>query len=89
MKCEFWWIFGSKENNIRRSYRLRPDALELELMSAIIEVGSSDFLLATLDLQALFVGFLGRYYNDDVVLWLRDKLTQAGAGVISTNGGCS
>jgi hypothetical protein len=51
------------------------DALESELNRAIIELSGTDFLLGNFDLQALFLESLGKYYSDDVVLWLEDKLT--------------
>jgi hypothetical protein len=55
--------------------KARVDALESELNKAIIEVSGTDFLLGNFDLQALFLESLGKYYSDNVVLWLEDKLT--------------
>jgi hypothetical protein len=43
---------------------------------AIVELSRGDFLLANFDLQAVFLESLGKYYSDDVVLWLLDKLTE-------------
>jgi hypothetical protein len=56
--------------------RVGSNALELELNEAIVELGRTDFLLANFDLQALFVKSLGKYYSEDVALWLQDKLTE-------------
>ena len=56
--------------------RVGSNALELELNEAIVELGRTDFLLANFDLQALFVESLGKYYSEDVALWLQDKLTE-------------
>jgi hypothetical protein len=55
--------------------RARVDALESELNKAIIELSGTDFLLGNFDLQALFLESVGKYYSEDVVLWLQDKLT--------------
>lgn len=56
--------------------RVGSNALEFELNEAIVELGRTDFLLANFDLQALFVESLGKYYSENVALWLQDKLTQ-------------
>jgi hypothetical protein len=56
--------------------RVGSNALELDLNEAIVELGRTDFLLANFDLQALFVESLGKYYSEDVALWLQDKLTE-------------
>ena len=56
--------------------KTRVDALESELNNAIIELSGTEFLLGNFDLQALFLESLGKYYSDDVVLWLQDELTQ-------------
>jgi hypothetical protein len=55
--------------------KARVDALESELNKAIIALSGTDFLLGNFDLHALFLECLGKYYSDDVVLWLQDKLT--------------
>ena len=55
--------------------KARVDALESELNKAIIALSGTDFLLGNFDLHALFLESLGKYYSDDVVLWLQDKLT--------------
>lgn len=55
--------------------KVHVDALESELNNAIIDLSGSDFVLGNFDLQALFLESLGRYYSDDVGLWLQDKLT--------------
>src|SRR5260370_6473508 len=54
--------------------KARVDAPESELNKALIELSGTDFLLRNFDLQALFLESLGKYYSDDVVLWLQDKL---------------
>ncbi|HEV2732654.1 MAG TPA: hypothetical protein VGV15_21695 [Terriglobales bacterium] len=59
--------------------KARVDALESELNKAIIEVSGTHFLLGNFDLQALFLESLGKYYSDNVVLWLEDKLTHGKA----------
>ena len=56
--------------------RVSSNSLELELNEAIVELRHTDFLLANFDLQALFVESVGKYYSEDVALWLQDKLTE-------------
>src|SRR5260370_2172614 len=55
--------------------RLRAEALEPELNTAILEIGKEDFLLENFDLKSLFSESLNRYYSDEVVLWLGTELT--------------
>lgn len=55
--------------------KARADSLESELNKEIIELSGTDFLLGNFDLQSLFLESLGKYYSDDVVLWLQDHLT--------------
>ena len=54
---------------------LRAEALESELNAAILEIEEEDFLLDNFDLKSLFSESLSRHYSDEVVLWLRAKLT--------------
>ena len=55
--------------------KARVDARESELNKAIIALSGTDFLLGNFDLHALFLECVGKYYSDDVVLWLQDELT--------------
>jgi hypothetical protein len=55
---------------------VRQLALEPELNDAIVVLSGTDFLFADVDLEALFLDCLGKYYSEDVVLWFQDQLTQ-------------